>query len=86
MSKKADAPGWPRLMSEAVAATYLSLSATTLRRLGVPSVRIGRRRLYDKMQLDRFADELGGRTDQGTTLTATEVERRFLESRKRRAD
>ena len=47
---------WPRLMSAVDAAAYLSLSQTTVASLGIRVRRVGRRVLYDRLDLDRWAD------------------------------
>ena len=72
-------PDWPRLMSIEYAALYLSLSKTTVRSLGIAALRVGRRVLYDRRDLDAWADDLGGKSaasDWGAQ--SAEVERRFL--------
>lgn len=76
-------PDWPRLMSEPIAARYLSISPNTLRAKGPQPKRQGRRVLYDRKDLDRWADSLGGQPldDGDLEDEAAEVERRFLESR-----
>jgi hypothetical protein len=76
-------PDWPRLMSEPVAAKYLSIGTTTLREHGPAPKRQGKRRLYDRRDLDRWADRLGGQPLDAREQQeeAKEVERRFLESR-----
>lgn len=48
----------PRLLSSARAAAYLGISETTLRTLGLPRRILGTRRLYDRYELDAFADGL----------------------------
>jgi hypothetical protein len=77
-------PNWPRLMSEPLAAEYLSIGTTTLRTDGPEPKRYGRRVLYDRHDLDRWADRLGGQPlDVPEQLReAAEVERRFLEKRR----
>lgn len=72
-------------MGEELAAAYVSLSATTLRENGPAPKRYGRRKLYDRIDLDRWADRLGGQplTVQEQRAEARDVERRFLEQRKR---
>jgi hypothetical protein len=71
-------------MSEPLAAAYLSIGATTLRSEGPQPKRNGRRVLYDRHDLDRWADRLGGQPitvpEQGKE--AAEVERRWLEKRR----
>lgn len=54
-------PFWPRFLSQGQAASYLGVSAGTFRTIvTVKPVRIGRRVLYDRLLLDRFADTLSG--------------------------
>lgn len=48
----------PRLLSVSEAATYLGLSATTLRGLPIPRRVHNSRRLYDIRDLDAYADTL----------------------------
>ena len=48
----------PRLLSSARAAAYLGISETTLRTLCLPRRILGTRRLYDRFDLDAFADGL----------------------------
>lgn len=48
----------PRLLSANKAAAYLGVSATTLRGLPLRPKVIGRRRLWDRVDLDAFADDL----------------------------
>ena len=67
---------WPRLMGEATAAEYLSISATTLRDRGPKPKHLGRRALWDIQDLDRWADALDGkpldpsqRADEGDAIT-----------------
>lgn len=76
-------PDWPRLMGEEMAARYLSLGTTTLRANGPTPRRMGRRVLYDRLDLDRWADRLGGQplTVAEQQTEAADVERRFLEKR-----
>lgn len=85
MSERASLPDWPRLMSEDLAAAYLSIGQSTLRASGPTPKRKGRRVLYDRRDLDRWADRLG---EQPLDVAeqqaeALEVERRFLEARRR---
>lgn len=74
-------PDWPRLMSEPLAAEYLSIGVTTLRQRGPKPKRHGKRRLYDRRDLDRWADGLDGQPLDAGELVAEskELERRFLE-------
>lgn len=48
----------PRLMPAPQAAHYLGVSETTLRSLGLPRRMLGAKRVYDRTDLDRFADGL----------------------------
>jgi Fe-S cluster biosynthesis and repair protein YggX len=66
-----------------LASAYLGLSATTLREKGPAPKEYGKRRLYDRIDLDRWADRLGGQpmTVAEQRQEASEVERRFLEKR-----
>lgn len=77
-------PDWPRLMAEPQAAAYLSISATTLRKDGPDARRHGRRVLYDRHDLDRWADSLAQQplTSAAREAEAAEVERRYLARRK----
>lgn len=79
-------PDWPRLMSEPVAASYLSLSPSTLRAAGPEPKRHGRRVLYDRRDLDRWADSLNDQPLDASErkAEAAEVERRFMEKRRGR--
>lgn len=58
----ADMPAWPRFLSEEEAAAYVRLSLNTFRNgigtLWPKAVRIGRRKLYDRMAMDRAVDAL----------------------------
>lgn len=67
MQKKLIVYGWPQLMDIETAARYLSISAKTIRNgtgrkseqpFPVKPVRFGRRVLFRKEDLDRFADAL----------------------------
>lgn len=57
---RAGLPDWPRLMRVELAAKYLSIGATTLREHGPAPKRIGGCVLWDRADLDRWADSLGG--------------------------
>ncbi len=83
-------PDWPRLMSVGYAAAYLSVSASTVRTLGLPTYNIGRRVLYDRKLIDRWIDgELARDADpRGRLISADDQrllelieERKFLERR-----
>jgi hypothetical protein len=53
-------PDWPRLMSVELAARYLSIGTTMLRERGPQPKHLGARVLYDRQDLDRWADALSG--------------------------
>lgn len=74
-------PDWPRLMDEPQAAEYLSIGKTLLRMHGPKPKKLGRRVLYDRRDLDRWADRLGEQPldEREEAEEAREVERRFLE-------
>jgi len=48
----------PRLMPAPRAAHYLGVSESTLRGLPIPRRQLGGKRLYDKFDLDAYADAL----------------------------
>lgn len=48
----------PRLMKARLAAQYLGVSETTLRGLPIPRRELGALRLYDRADLDAWADGL----------------------------
>ncbi len=58
----ADMPAWPRFLCEYEAAAYVRLSVNTFRdgvgTIWPNAVRVGRRKLYDRLALDRSVDEL----------------------------
>lgn len=56
----------PALLGEADAARYLGIGRTTLRRLGLKRRALGDRRLYDRRDLDAFADALPYEGEGGT--------------------
>lgn len=53
-------PDWPRLMDVELAAAYLGIGASTLRERGPRARHVGRRTLWDRRDLDRWADALAG--------------------------
>ena len=58
----AELPHWPRLLSADQAAAYVGLSLNTfVARIGNPfpaPIRFGRRRLFDRLAIDRAVDAL----------------------------
>jgi hypothetical protein len=57
-------------MSSPLAAQYLGISETTLRNAGPRPKNIGRRVLWDRTDLDRWADALSGQPLDGAALEA----------------
>ena len=84
--KRAGMPDWPRLMGVDMAADYLGVSATMLEEHGPEPKRWRGRRLYDRRDLDAFADGLGGMPLEGPAARdySRTVEQDFLEARRRR--
>ncbi|PTW46063.1 helix-turn-helix domain-containing protein [Rhodovulum kholense] len=59
----------PRLMPAPQAAHYLGVSESTLRSLDLPRRIVGAKRLFDRLDLDAFADSLateGGQAEVNT--------------------
>jgi hypothetical protein len=50
-----------RCLDRASAAAYLGIGKTLLARIGPPPIRLGRRRVYDRVDLDRWLDEYKSR-------------------------
>ena len=48
----------PRLLAAPQAATYLGVSESKLRTLGLPRVKLDGKRLYDRLALDAYASDL----------------------------
>lgn len=71
----------PRLMKAREAAEYLGMSETRLRAVGPSPRRVGRWVVYDRKDLDRWADRLSDLPleEQDELAEARDVERRFLE-------
>lgn len=78
--------GWPKLMTAAVAARYLSVGLKTLRDRGPKPVHLGRSVRYDRERLDDWANELNGPLAGSSEHkpTSEEIEERFLLTRARR--
>lgn len=78
-------PDWPRLMTEKFAAAYFGVSTVTFRALDIKPLRFGRRVVWDRQDLDRYADRLGKQphSKKERLAESKEVERRFLERRMR---
>jgi hypothetical protein len=51
----------PRCLSRIEAARYLGIGKTLLARIGPPPIRLGRRRVYDRVDLDRWLDDYKSR-------------------------
>ncbi len=77
-------PDWPRLMPLRLACAYFGVCDKTFRALGIAPRRIGRRVLWDRADLDRWADAMAGMAarvpDRSVSVRATE--RRFYERMK----
>lgn len=69
-----------------MAAAYLSRSPTVIRDRGPQPKRDGRSVLYDRRDLDRWADTLGGQPldEQERLAESAQVERRFMEKQRGR--
>ena len=50
-----------RCLSRTQAAVYLGIGTTLLARIGPPPIRLGRRRVYDRVDLDRWLDNYKSR-------------------------
>ncbi|KQN06921.1 helix-turn-helix domain-containing protein [Sphingomonas sp. Leaf25] len=76
---RARLPDWPRLMPLRLACAYFGVCDKTFRSLGIAPRRIGRRVLWDRRDLDRFADGIAPRTARPTDSSAgmRAMERRF---------
>lgn len=76
-------PDWPRLMPVDLAAAYLGIGVTMLEEQGPAAKRLGRRKLYDRNDLDRWADRLDGQPleEQDSAVESKAIEKRFLERR-----
>ncbi|MGJ0236939.1 helix-turn-helix transcriptional regulator [Novosphingobium fluoreni] len=71
---RAELPAWPRLMREALAAAYVGISVSMLREHGPPQKHLGRCALWDRNDLDRWADALGTTTSEPQPLDRDERE------------
>jgi hypothetical protein len=81
---RAALPDWPRLMAVELAAAYVGIGRTMLEEQGPAPKRIGRRVLYDRHDLDRWADALDGQQlpADDAEKHAREVEARWRERRR----
>lgn len=83
-------PDWPRLMPERMAADYLGIGVTMLREAGPAPLRspgsLGRRVLWDRRDLDRWADALAGQPldEAQAGAHSADVERAWFEDRRKR--
>lgn len=73
-------PDWPRLMSLPLASAYFGVCAARFRALEIRPVRIGRRVLWDRHDLDRFVDGMSGQPVKvgNPESEAQAMERRFF--------
>lgn len=78
---RARLPDWPRLMPLRLACAYFGVCDKTFRSLGIAPRRIGRRVLWDRIDLDRWADAMAGRPSRSTDAAVgrRSTERRFFE-------
>lgn len=85
MADRSALPDWPELMSVDMAAAYFSVSPNTFRSFGISAIERGRRVLYDRHDLDRYADRLSGQplTASDRERVAVDIEREFFERRRR---
>ncbi len=85
MAERAALPDWPRLMPLDTAAAYFGVSANTFRSLGIVPRNIGARVLFDRRDLDLFADRLGNQplAADDRQRAMDNVERAFLDRRRR---
>lgn len=76
---RARLPDWPRLMSLRLACAYFGVCDKTFRSLGIAPRRIGRRVLWDRQDLDRFADGMAGTPSRSTdkASSAQAMQQRF---------
>ena len=84
MNAPATLPHWPRLLSVELAASYVGLGVTRFEALELPCRRIGKRKLYDRLDLDRWADRLDGQPVEDAAAESKSVEERFLARRQGR--
>ena len=67
-----------RCLNKEQAGEYLGIGVTLLTELGVPFIKLGRRCLYDKLDLDTWLDEYKsreqGRAGKGNTLWPVKLE------------
>jgi len=80
MADPASLPDWPRLMAVELAASYLGVSASTFRTLGIVPLNIRKRVLWDRVSLDIYVNRISGQplSDHETERAAAEQERAFL--------
>lgn len=55
--KPGDLPNWPRLLSREMAAAYVGVSPNAFDAFRIPALKIGTRRLYDRIALDQWVDD-----------------------------
>lgn len=63
----------PRLLPAPRAAEYLGVSETKLRTLGIPRKILHGKRVYDRLDLDAFADTLMSEDEAGAPNSCDEV-------------
>jgi predicted DNA-binding transcriptional regulator AlpA len=65
-------PDWPRLMSLQTAAAYVEMSPNAFSQLPIKPRRVGSRVLYDKRDIDQWADDLSDTPRDGAQQTWAE--------------
>jgi hypothetical protein len=51
-------PYWPRMLSRDLACAYLGVTGADFDRLGLEPVQLGKRKVWDRNQLDGFVDSM----------------------------
>ena len=68
-------PYWPRLLSRVQAAAYMGMAPGTFSaRVKVKPLSVGRRKLWDRLDLDTWVDALSGKPHLGAGRSDPEVE------------
>jgi hypothetical protein len=68
MKAQPESRRWPRLLSEAAAAEYFSISRGSLIALGIDTVEIGSKTLYDRFSMDSWVARRLGHESDDTSL------------------
>lgn len=73
MTARTPLPITPRLMTAPVAAAYLGVSESTLRTFAIRRKVLGGKRVYERADLDSFADGLTYEADQSRENTCDQA-------------